>query len=738
MLQKTQPHGKKTLAAMLIFTLTVVLFQFTSDHIQTAKAEGIAQWPNTASPADIQITNLGDANRTTVIKATDGNYITFWMDSRNANLDIFAQKLDTEDGSVLWTTNGVTIANTANNESLFDESITAVPDQSGGAFIAWHAPSAGGSNMGIWVNHISTTGTAEWTTGLNPGVDVGIDNTGENDQAYLVSDNAGGVFVTWREWSPTWTSDVAMTRLNSSGTVHASWNTGGAGTFRPSKEGMSPNDQKPRLVISSDNRIYWTYQTGDNDILAVNMNMDGYPNELFLTKQLSEANGTVYDYISIADNDRGLITVYRHETSGDWVMTPKASRIDVNGEHLWGTFDKGNWIAGAPLDDGGDHDQVHRMNAISDGAGGIIAIWNHDEWSSPDTIYAQKLDSNGDMQWGMGKITVSNNGVLPQGNFNALASDNTGGAVIAYSTTASAIIAQRILTDGTLDWGRTGYPLGTTLSYNWSPAITTGSGVIVWNGDDDIYAQKLDSPEAAGGDPCGPLGPNQQCGVLELTPGTLEIYYDNYGSGTLAGFDLTDAAGDPLVSQAGKQDAFSLHSTQATPWGATDNKEAFIGVVDMTGTEDAWYLTAQVATAMPGANNSITLTNDNFQMATSGTVWGDTGPTLTDNESTTIDFSQNDDPTEDSNDIYYFFASQGYTYTTGDVTAPLNTALSLTDPATYIQGIRDSAVTIINKAGTLGYTTPGIFGIAANYYMDVTTGILADTYTATITYTLMP
>ena len=228
--------------------------------------------------------------------------------------------------------------------------------------------------------------------------------------------------------------------------------------------------------------------------------------------------------------------------------------------------------------------------------------------------------------------------------------------------------------------------------------------------------------ECSGGGGCGELGPNQQCGILELNPGSLEIYYDNFGSGTLAGFDLTDASGDPLVSQSEKQDAFSLHSTQATPWGATDNKEAFIGIADMTGTDTAWYLTAQVAADMPGNTNSITLTDQTFQMATSGTVWGDTGPTLTDNEGTTIDFTQNDDPTEDSNDIYHSITSQSYTYTTGDITAPLNTALSLTDPATYVQGIRDSAVTVINKAGTLGYSTPGIFGIAANYYMDVNAG----------------
>ncbi len=226
-----------------------------------------------------------------------------------------------------------------------------------------------------------------------------------------------------------------------------------------------------------------------------------------------------------------------------------------------------------------------------------------------------------------------------------------------------------------------------------------------------------------------------QEGTLTIDDGTKEIYYNGYGSGSITGFDMVDSNGDTLTASSLQQDAFSAHSADIVDtWGEEEYLEAFIGVADYTNTTTAWSLQAQVGDEFSGTANNIDLTDDNFKIATSGTQWGGS-VTLTDNESDTYQFSQNDSGT-DANDIYYYIdPSASYTYTDGDVEANQNVSTALNDAATYTVGIETNGDDILEKAG--GTPTPGIFGIAVNYYHDLAGGTPADTYTTDVTYTLL-
>ena len=228
-----------------------------------------------------------------------------------------------------------------------------------------------------------------------------------------------------------------------------------------------------------------------------------------------------------------------------------------------------------------------------------------------------------------------------------------------------------------------------------------------------------------------------QQGTLSIDDGTKEIYYNNYGSGTIAGFNMVDFAGDTLAASSQQQDAFSAHSADtADAWASTEYLEAFIGVADNTNTTTAWSLQAQVGENFTGNTNTITLTDDNFKVVTSGSAWN-TGVTLTDNDGETYAFTQNDSTTLANNIYYYIDSSAAYTYVDGDFEANQNVSTALNDASTYstTPGIRTNPDDILEKVG--GKTTPGIFGIAVNYYHNLKGSTPADTYTTDVTYTLL-
>ena len=225
-----------------------------------------------------------------------------------------------------------------------------------------------------------------------------------------------------------------------------------------------------------------------------------------------------------------------------------------------------------------------------------------------------------------------------------------------------------------------------------------------------------------------------QQGTLEIADGTREIYYNGYGSGTIAGFDMVDSAGDTLTASSQQQDAFSEHSTDATPWTDETNLEAFIGVADNSNETDPWKLQAQVGDTFTGNTNSIDLNDTNFKIATSGSAWGST-VTLTDNKPNSYQFTQFGGDGIHQTLYYYIDSSATYSFTQDDVVANLNVSDPLNNAATYSQGLETAATDMLEKPSSA--LTPGIFGVAVNYYHNLATGTPADTYTTDVTYTLI-
>lgn len=131
--------------------------------------------------------------------------------------------------------------------------------------------------------------------------------------------------------------------------------------------------------------------------------------------------------------------------------------------------------------------------------GSSIVAWEDNRAGNND-IYAQKIDSSGNVLWTMDGIAVCNK-TTSQKN-PKLISDNAGGAIIVWEDSVNFywdIYAQRISSSGALLWATIGVAVCAAPNIQINPKIDVddlGGAVITWQDkrnstDYDIYAQRL-------------------------------------------------------------------------------------------------------------------------------------------------------------------------------------------------------------------------------------------------------
>lgn len=199
------------------------------------------------------------------------------------------------------------------------------------------------------------------------------------------------------------------------------------------------------------------------------------------------SNKDAYPSDIVSDDKDGAIVILN---GADSVY---AQRVDGNGNLLWGPDGKG--VGSTPMLTGNG-------KAVSDGKGGVIVVW--ERWSSPEDIkdlFCQRLDSTGMKMWNPNGVMIceaDSDQVYP-----AIVSDGAGGAIIAWEDYRnggygnSDIYAQRVDSVGNVRWQMNGVPVCTTAWRQERPAICSDGvkgAVIVWNDlATDIYAQRIDS-----------------------------------------------------------------------------------------------------------------------------------------------------------------------------------------------------------------------------------------------------
>ena len=197
---------------------------------------------------------------------------------------------------------------------------------------------------------------------------------------------------------------------------------------------------------------------------------------------------------AVSDGHGGAIIAWQNcsGSAGDIY----AQRIDPAGRVLW----TGN---GVPVctDPGRQISPV----LVSDGAGGVIVIWQDKRSGSEYDIYAQKISASGTTQW------TANGVAICQAAFDqtsvAAVSDTQGGAIIAWQDKRRCgydIYAQRVNECGAPQWTANGACICTLAGHQIAPVMVndgSGGAIIAWSDGRgvtkyDVYGQRVDSAGA--------------------------------------------------------------------------------------------------------------------------------------------------------------------------------------------------------------------------------------------------
>ncbi len=229
-----------------------------------------------------------------VIASDDSNgAIITWVDHRNGNYDIYAQRVDSS-GIRQWISgsdsNGVVICDAAG----YQHRCKILADGSEGAIIIWQDYRSG-SNLDIYAQRVNSSGTLQW--GAN-GICI-CSAAGNQTNHMVIADGFGGAIVTWDDQRDG-RHDIYGQRVDSDGGIHSGWALNGVLVCDTTNTGYF--GIHPRIVADGSGGAIITWEDmrildNNGDIYAQRITADGtvgvelelanFPDKIFLTIQSS-------------------------------------------------------------------------------------------------------------------------------------------------------------------------------------------------------------------------------------------------------------------------------------------------------------------------------------------------------------------------------------------------------------------------------------------------------------------
>ncbi len=187
-------------------------------------------------------------------------------------------------------------------------------------------------------------------------------------------------------------------------------------------------------------------------------------------------NANVKNIAIVSDGSGGAIITWQDYRNGIGNLDIYAQRLNANGIEQWQA--SGVVVCNATLD--------QSMPAIaSDGSSGAIICWGDNRTSSTTSLYTQRINSSGIVQW-------IGNGVLVCTTINAseqtkITSDGSNGAIYTWTdvrlTSDENVYAQRVNASGAVQWAANGVAICTFNGDQFEPSIATdgnGGAFITW------------------------------------------------------------------------------------------------------------------------------------------------------------------------------------------------------------------------------------------------------------------
>ena len=342
--------------------------------------------------------------------------------------------------------------------------------------------------LSIFVWQLVITSTyAQWST--DPNVNNAIcTSTGDQTYPTIVSDGSGGAIIVWPDYrNGSANSDIYAQRIDANGVIQ--WTTDGIAVCAAADYQLLPaivSDGSGGAIIAwVDNRYGNNY-----DIYAQRVDANGVIQWLADGVAICEATNYQSSPTIVSDENGGAFIIWQDQRSGNYDIY--AQHIDANGTVQWAVNGVAICIEVGPQE---------YPKAIIDGSGGAIITWN-DHRSGQYDIYAQLINSNGEVQWTANGVAICT--ALWEQSFPNLTGDGSGGAIIIWEdhrTPPVDIYAQRIDVSGVVQWTADGVPISALAYAQVSPEILSdgsGGAIITWQvnsigNDYDIYTQRIDA-----------------------------------------------------------------------------------------------------------------------------------------------------------------------------------------------------------------------------------------------------
>lgn len=509
-----------------------------------------AGWIFDGTPA---CTNANLQQNPVIVSDGVGGAIIAWTDFRSGGGDIYGQRFDAN-GTPLWTADGVSICTASGTQSKPTAARSGT-----GAVIAWMDQRTSGASDDIYAQRIDGSGVPQWTTNgvpLATGAADQFDPRLQGDLASRVVD-LPGFYVVYDNINA---DEIWAQRVDVTGS--GLWSPATTGGVRVSLFGGASSrlltgvtsDGGAALALVVGLVATWTELTTGATVTDVRVNRVN-------SSGLRQWNPDVsVSPLAVAQSEGSVAQVGTQTTIVAWKDARNAD-TDIYAQRIDGSGNR-TWLSdGVPVCRAVGAQS--RPLVVASTAGTAIVVWL-DARSGTGQLYAQRLDANGQPQWGgivPDGIALCDN-VISQTN-HQVASDGAGGVIVVWEDHRGAtvdIYAQRVDVNGNRLWGFNGVPVSTAAGPQVLPQLVgdgSAGAIVAWQdertGGDDIYAvRSLDAINVVGVPEAAPAGPRVELVSRNPGPGPVRLALDLAAAARVSAavFDVSGRRLDTLAADA--------------------------------------------------------------------------------------------------------------------------------------------------------------------------------------------
>ncbi|NOT34641.1 MAG: T9SS type A sorting domain-containing protein [Candidatus Eisenbacteria bacterium] len=351
----------------------------------------------------------GDQREPVITALPQGGCVIGWVDRRNTDADVYAQRLSATTGAALWTADGVSVSNIVS----LDEVAVQIAYQFDGIYFVWQ--DGGPGNWDIYGQRLGMNGARLWNA---TGLPIAVAASEQTAPQMAINDPSLEFQVVWTDARGGAATDLYAQRVLFGGTVGLAVN--GVVVCNAAGE-----QSQPRIALLNGGEfgmVWRDERSGTADLYAQRFGQFGAA--VFGLNGIPIITGTndPSQPRILYDGAGGFFTASL-DAEGFGFTGIRFQHIGPTGAILWGaqgTPNNSAFVVGA---------QIPQL--VSDGVGGVIALWQDHRERGNGQIWATHFNSLGNSIWA-GDLLVAE---LPVQNTATMAAvtDARGGAIVPLS-----------------------------------------------------------------------------------------------------------------------------------------------------------------------------------------------------------------------------------------------------------------------------------------------------------------